>query len=94
MTFPFPASSQFIPLSLIRIKGNQLSDLIPFLVPSHLESSGMCVSCSHTSLTLHTTFEITTALQRRNTENSKQIFPENELRGYSPNPTFMFLWAI
>jgi hypothetical protein len=24
-------------------------------------------------------------LQRRNTENSKQIFPEEELRGYSPN---------
>ncbi len=26
-----------------------------------------------------------TALQRTNTENSKQIFPEKELRGYSPN---------
>jgi hypothetical protein len=25
------------------------------------------------------------ALQRRNTENSKQIFPGNELRGHSPN---------
>jgi hypothetical protein len=24
-------------------------------------------------------------LQRHNTENSKQIFPEKELRGYSPN---------
>jgi hypothetical protein len=24
-------------------------------------------------------------LQRHNTENSKQIFPENELRGISPN---------
>jgi hypothetical protein len=24
-------------------------------------------------------------LQRRNTENSKQIFPEKELRGLSPN---------
>ncbi len=23
--------------------------------------------------------------QRHNTENSKQIFPEKELRGYSPN---------
>jgi hypothetical protein len=26
-----------------------------------------------------------TALQRTNTENSKQIFPEKELRGLSPN---------
>jgi hypothetical protein len=26
-----------------------------------------------------------TALQRTNTENSKQIFPEKELRGHSPN---------
>jgi hypothetical protein len=26
------------------------------------------------------------ALQRHNTENSKQIFPEKELRGYIPNP--------
>ncbi len=36
------------------------------------------------------------ALQRHNTENSKQIFPGKELRGYStvPIPTFMFLWAI
>ncbi len=25
------------------------------------------------------------ALQRTNTENSKQIFPEKELRGHSPN---------
>ncbi len=25
------------------------------------------------------------ALQRTNTDNSKQIFPENELRGHSPN---------
>jgi hypothetical protein len=25
------------------------------------------------------------ALQRHNTENSKQIFPEKKLRGYSPN---------
>jgi hypothetical protein len=25
------------------------------------------------------------ALQRHNTENSKQIFPEKELRGLSPN---------
>jgi hypothetical protein len=25
------------------------------------------------------------ALQRHNTENSKQLFPEKELRGYSPN---------
>ncbi len=25
------------------------------------------------------------ALQRHNTEHSKQIFPENELRGHSPN---------
>jgi hypothetical protein len=24
-------------------------------------------------------------LQKHNTENSKQIFPEKELRGYSPN---------
>ncbi len=24
-------------------------------------------------------------LQRRNTENSKQIFPDKELRGHSPN---------
>jgi hypothetical protein len=33
-------------------------------------------------------FEINTehtALQRHNTENSKQIFPEKELRGLSPN---------
>jgi hypothetical protein len=29
------------------------------------------------------------------TENSKQIFPGKELRGYTvPTPTFMFLWAI
>jgi hypothetical protein len=28
---------------------------------------------------------------RHNTENSKQIFPEKELRGHSPTPTFMFL---
>ncbi len=26
-----------------------------------------------------------TALQRTNTENLKQIFPEKELRGHSPN---------
>ena len=31
-------------------------------------------------------------LQIHNTENSKQIFPEKELRGLSP--TFMCLWAI
>ena len=28
---------------------------------------------------------IVTALQRHNTENSKQIFPEKELHGLSPN---------
>jgi hypothetical protein len=30
-------------------------------------------------------------LQRDNTENSKQIFPEKELHGLSPNSTFMCL---
>jgi hypothetical protein len=30
-----------------------------------------------------TTYDI--ALQRHNTENSKQIFPEKELRGHNPN---------
>jgi hypothetical protein len=29
--------------------------------------------------------KLSTALQRHNTENSKQIFPGKELRGYSPN---------
>ena len=29
--------------------------------------------------------KILTALQRDNTENLKQIFPEKELRGHSPN---------
>jgi hypothetical protein len=29
--------------------------------------------------------ETSYALQRHNTENSKQIFPEKELRGYIPN---------
>ncbi len=33
-------------------------------------------------------------LQRHNTENSKQIFPEKELRGLCPNFQFMCLWAI
>ncbi len=33
-------------------------------------------------------------LQRDNTENSIQIFPEKELRGLSPISTFMCLWAI
>jgi hypothetical protein len=28
------------------------------------------------------------AMQRNNTENSKQIFPEKELRGHSPNFQF------
>jgi len=32
-------------------------------------------------------------LQRINTENSKQTFPEKELRGLSPNSTFMCLWS-
>jgi hypothetical protein len=31
------------------------------------------------------------ALQRQNTGNSKPIFPDKELRGHSPIPTFMFL---
>jgi hypothetical protein len=29
--------------------------------------------------------ELVSTLQRNNTENSKQIFPEKELRGHSPN---------
>jgi hypothetical protein len=33
-------------------------------------------------------------LQRTNTENSKQIFPENQLHSHSPISTFMCLWAI
>jgi hypothetical protein len=33
-------------------------------------------------------------LQRHNTENSKQIFPEKELRGYSPNFLFMYIPLI
>jgi hypothetical protein len=34
-------------------------------------------------------------VQRHNTKNVKQIFPEKELRRHSPNSyTFMFLWAI
>ncbi len=41
--------------------------------------------------------ETTSTLQRTNTENSKQIFPEKELRGHSPNfhihVTIMCLWA-
>jgi hypothetical protein len=32
-------------------------------------------------------------LQRNNTENSKQIFPEKELPGHSPISTFVCLWA-
>jgi hypothetical protein len=32
--------------------------------------------------------------QRHNNENSKQIFPEKELRGYSPISTFMFLLSV
>jgi hypothetical protein len=34
------------------------------------------------------------ALQRTNTENSKQIFPEKELGGHSPNIHIMCLWVI
>jgi hypothetical protein len=30
-------------------------------------------------------FKILTALQRDNTDNLKQIFPEKELRGHSPH---------
>jgi hypothetical protein len=30
-------------------------------------------------------FELSPTLQRTNTENSKQIFPEKELRGHFPN---------
>jgi hypothetical protein len=33
----------------------------------------------------------TSALQRDNTENSKKIFPEEELRGVNPISTFMCL---
>jgi hypothetical protein len=33
-------------------------------------------------------------LQRHNTENLKQIFPEKELRGLSANSTFMCMWAL
>ncbi len=33
-------------------------------------------------------------LQRINTENSNQIFPEKELRGHSPNLHIHILWAI
>jgi hypothetical protein len=33
-------------------------------------------------------------LQRHNTQNSKQIFPEKELWGLSPNSTFNCLRAI
>ncbi len=32
--------------------------------------------------------------QRHNDENSKQLFPEKELRGYSSNFYIMFMWAI
>ncbi len=34
------------------------------------------------------------ALQRHNTENSKQIFPEKELCASVPISTFLCLWAI
>jgi hypothetical protein len=33
-------------------------------------------------------------LQRHNTENLNQLFPDEELRGLIPNSTFMCLWAI
>ncbi len=46
---------------------------------THRLSLNICVSASsHLFAQLF-------ALQRHNTENSKQIFPEKELRGYSPN---------
>ncbi len=32
-------------------------------------------------------------LQRQNAENLKQIFPEKDYRGLSPNSTFMCLWS-
>jgi hypothetical protein len=35
--------------------------------------------------TLFTVWRHAVTLQRTNTENSKQIFPEKELRGHSPN---------
>jgi hypothetical protein len=37
---------------------------------------------------------VTPALQRTNTENSKQMFPEKELRGQGPNFHTLGLWAI
>ncbi len=47
---------------------------------------------SYTGLLLWLCFSY--SLQRHNTENLKQIFPEKELRGYSPHSYFIFLWAI
>jgi hypothetical protein len=41
----------------------------------------ICMVCNSSSRLIYFTF----ALQRHNTENSKQIFPGKELRGYSPN---------
>jgi hypothetical protein len=37
------------------------------------------------SLLLYVRFEVYNTLQRHNTENSKQMFPEKELRGLSRN---------
>ncbi len=42
------------------------------------ERRGKGILCAHHGLKLHT-------LQRHNTENSKQLFPEMKLRGLSPN---------
>jgi hypothetical protein len=49
---------------------------------------GFCLLQSTTGVVLKQTTDTgkkTSALQRHNAENSKQIFPENKLRGLSPN---------
>ncbi len=57
--------------------------LQPWKYVHHLD---FCTTC------LSNISELT--LERTNTENLKQIFPEKELGGYSPISTFMCLWAI
>jgi hypothetical protein len=48
----------------------------------------------HEETLLRLLYDISTALQRYYTENSKHIFPEKELRGHNPIATFMFHCAI
>jgi hypothetical protein len=56
--------------------------MVPLLTPLFFGWTIPLNTTSTNDFTIHATFH---ALQRHNTENLKQIFPEKELRGLRPS---------